>query len=133
LNGIASFLASITNLSFLLGGDDENFLFYDHELMSERSVVKKDSREIIKELEESIRLMREYLEKKKLEKRKNPEMSEDLIINGLMRANEALIKLVERTEALGSIRKAVWVMTAELTIILALILIVLPKLLTLTA
>ena len=95
--------------------------------------MKKDSREIIKGLEESIRLMREYLEKKKLEKRKNPEMSEDLIINGLMRANEALIKLVERTEALRSIQKAVWVMTAELTIILALILMVLPKLLTLTA
>jgi len=50
--------------------------------------------------------MREYLEKKKLENRKNPKMSEDLIINGLMRANEALIKLVERTEALGSIQKA---------------------------
>jgi len=96
-------------------------------------MVKKDSREIIKGLEESIRLMREYLEKKKLDKRKNPEMSEDLIINGLMRANEALIKLVERTEALGSIQKAFWVMTAELTIILALILMVLPKLLTLTA
>jgi len=98
-----------------------------------RSMVKKDSREIIKGLEESIRLMQEYLEKKKLEKRKNPEMSEDLIINGLMKANEALIKLVERIEALGSIQKAVWVMTAELAIILALILMVLPKLLTLTA
>ena len=48
--------------------------------------MKKDSREIIKGLEESIRPMREYLEKKKLEKRKNPEMSEDLIINGLMKA-----------------------------------------------
>ena len=60
-------------------------------------------------------------------------MSEDLIINGLMRANEALIKLVERTEVLGSIQKAVWVITAELIIILAMILMMLPKLLTLTA
>ena len=95
-------------------------------------MVKKGSREIIKRLKESIRLMRGYLEKKILEKRKNQDMSEDLIMNGLMKTNEALIKLVGKTEALASIRKAVWMMTAELTIILALILMVLPKLLTLT-
>ncbi|RLG16919.1 hypothetical protein DRN63_03625 [Nanoarchaeota archaeon] len=59
-------------------------------------------------------------------------MSKDLIINGLMRANEVLIKLVERTEALESIQKAVWMMVAELTIILAMILMMLSKLLTLT-
>ncbi|MCD6593636.1 type I-A CRISPR-associated protein Cas5 [Candidatus Bathyarchaeota archaeon] len=101
--------------------------------MSEKELMKKYSREIIKRLEESIRLMREYLEKKKSEKRKDPGMPEDLIINGSVRAKEALIKLVERTEALGPIQKAVWAMTAELTIILALILMMLPKLLILTA
>jgi len=36
LNGIASSLATITNLSLLQGGDDENFLFYNHELMNEK-------------------------------------------------------------------------------------------------
>jgi len=36
LNGIASSLATITDLSLLQGGDDENFLFYNHELMSEK-------------------------------------------------------------------------------------------------
>jgi len=36
LNGIASSLATITDLNLLQGGDDENFLFYNHESMSEK-------------------------------------------------------------------------------------------------
>jgi len=36
LNATALFLALIANLSLLHEGDNENFLFYDHELMSEK-------------------------------------------------------------------------------------------------
>ena len=89
---------------------------------------KKSSKEIVKGLEASIKQIQKYLSKKEeAAKKSNPSEHED----GIMRSQEALIRIVERTEALGSIQKAVWVMTAELTVILALVLMLLPKLLAL--
>ncbi len=97
---------------------------------------KKDAREIIKGLEESIKQAEEYLSKLKKEggRKDNPNDFQEVSLNLMIRSNEALTLLVERTEdikkSLGSISKAVWTMTVEISIILAIILSFIFKLIT---
>jgi len=84
---------------------------------------KRDSKEVVKGLRESVELIQKYLAERRKEKGKdNPGNFEEVLLNGVMKANEALAILVERTEAIGSISKAVWIMTAEISIILTIML-----------
>ena len=91
---------------------------------------KRDSKEVVKGLRESVELIQKYLAERRKEKGKdNPGNFEEVLLNGVMKANEALAILVERTEAIGSISKAVWIMTAEISIILTIMLSLIFKLL----
>ena len=108
---------------------------------------KRDSKEVVKSLRESVELIQKYLAERRKEKEKdNPGNFEEVLLNGVMKANGALAILVERTEAIdsiskdvallvermkvmGSISKAVWIMTAETSIILTIMLSLIFKLL----
>ncbi|MEM1655357.1 MAG: hypothetical protein QXU12_04105 [Nitrososphaerota archaeon] len=108
---------------------------------------KRDSKEVVKSLRESVELIQKCLAERRNEKGKdNPGNFEEMLLNGVMKANGALAILVERTEAIdliskdvallvermkvmGSISKAVWIMTAETSIIFTIMLSLIFKLL----
>ena len=84
---------------------------------------EKSTEEIIKDLREQSKRIRACLEElsKRSEKSANPFLFEEVMLSNALSQNEAVGRLLERTDALKSIGKCTYIMTAEVSIILTVI------------
>jgi len=85
-------------------------------------------------LEKSNEEIRKYLEKVEKEEKSNPGPYERILLNAIfsqndaiMRANETLAKILERTGTLGGINKTLYVIIGKLAVIIALMISILLK------
>ena len=122
-----SFASFITSASVFIRQNEKTDRYRCIKMVKERS-----TEELIKELKKQSKKIKVELSKR-TKKKSNPFTSsfETIILNNALTQNETLGRLLERTEGIKSINKCVYILTAEVSVLLTIAIAIAIKLIVL--